>query len=89
MAWQDRLRALGEELISGKSTIDQYRARIEEVLAEAEREAAEREPARESRVHIPTSAALEAPSGEMTQIVGTREEETTPVPNGISEKLDN
>lgn len=43
-------------------------------------------PTTTKRVHIPASAALEAPSGEMTQIVG--QDETTPVRNPISEKLD-
>lgn len=74
MAWQDRFRALGEELTAGKITTGDYRERCEELLAEADRERAD-EPA---RVHIPASAAWEAPSGEMTQIVGARDD-TTPV----------
>jgi hypothetical protein len=74
MAWEDRLRALGEELIAGEITTGDYRERCEELLAEADRERTEQP----RRVHIPTSAAWEAPSGEMTQIVGTREE-TTPL----------
>jgi hypothetical protein len=75
MAWQDRFRALGEELTSGKITTGDYRERCEEILAEADREAGEDEP---RRVHIPVSAAREAPSGEMTQIVGARDD-TTPL----------
>ena len=78
MAWQDRFRALGDELTSGKITTDEYRTRSEEILEEADREAAAPE-----RVHIPASAAWESPSGEMTQIVGTRDE-TMPVDNQLA-----
>jgi hypothetical protein len=80
MAWQDRFRALGEELTSGKITTGDYRERCEELLAEADRERADGR----TRVHIPASAAWEAPSGEMTQIVGTRDDTqpmSTPVSN--------
>ena len=73
MAWQDRFRALGEELTTGKITTGDYRERCEEILTEADLE-------RARRVHIPASAAWEMPSGEMTQIVGTRDD-TTPVTN--------
>jgi hypothetical protein len=75
MAWQDRFRALGDELVDGKITTGEYRERLGEILTEADKEAADRK-----RVHIPASAAWEAPSGEMTQIVGTRDD-TTPVTN--------
>ena len=78
MAWQERFRALGEQLTSGEIGTDEYRRLSEEVLAEADREAAETAPETEprERVHIPRSAAWEAPSGEMTQIVGTQDETT-------------
>jgi hypothetical protein len=88
MAWQDRFRALGDELTSGKITTDEYRERVEEILAKADQEvAATRDP---KKVHIPASAAREAPTGEMTQIVGNPDQ-TAPIgePGGdrISEKL--
>ncbi|MCT2586592.1 hypothetical protein [Actinophytocola gossypii] len=68
MGWQERFRELGEQLTSGQITTDEYRERSAAILAEADKEAA--------KVHIPRSAAWEAPSGEMTQIVGTRDETT-------------
>ncbi|OLF18349.1 hypothetical protein [Actinophytocola xanthii] len=74
MGWQDRFRELGEELTSGRITTDEYRRRSAEILAEADRES-ERE-AERKRVHIPRSAAWEAPSGEMTQLVGARDDTT-------------
>lgn len=40
----------------------------------------------DKRVHIPRSAAWEAPSGEMTQIVGTQDH-TTVVNTSIADKL--
>jgi hypothetical protein len=76
MAWQDRFRALGEELIAGTISTGEYRERLDGILAEAERR---------ERVHIPTSAALEAPTGEMTQIVGARDD-TTPL--GVGKRLE-
>lgn len=93
MAWQDRFRALGDELTSGKITTDEYRERVEDVLAEADREAAQT--TSPNKVHIPASAAREEPSGEMTQIVGNPDR-TAPIgepagePRGnrISEKLE-
>lgn len=91
MAWQDRFRALGDELTSGKITTDEYRERVEAILAEAEREAAEKTSPK--KVHIPASAAREAPTGEMTQIVGDPDstapigEPGEPGGNRISEKL--
>ena len=91
MSWQDRLRDLGERLVSGEITTARYRVESEAVLAEADREAAaETQPsppdksARE-QVPIPVSAAWEAPSGEMTQIVGTRDE-TTVVDDSLSDR---
>jgi hypothetical protein len=79
MGWQDRFRELGEELTSGRITTDEYRRRSADILAEADRET-ERETGEATgpreRVHIPRSAAWEAPSGEMTQLVGSREETT-------------
>jgi hypothetical protein len=98
MAWQDRFRALGDELTSGKITTGEYRERVEAILSvadrEADREAAEK--TRPKKVHIPASAAREAPTGEMTQIVGDPDS-TAPIvepggpsgPSGnrISEKL--
>jgi polyhydroxyalkanoate synthesis regulator phasin len=77
MGWQDRFRALGDELVDGKITTGEYRERLGEILAEADEE---KEEADRKRVHIPASAAWEEPSGEMTQIVGTRDD-TTPVAN--------
>ncbi len=82
MSWQDRLRELGERLVSGEITTAQYRTDSEEILAEADREAAaDTQPAppgttAKEKVPIPTSAAWEAPSGEMTQIVGVADETT-------------
>ncbi|TDV50900.1 hypothetical protein [Actinophytocola oryzae] len=93
MSWQERLRELGDQLVSGEVTTAQYRTRSEQILAEADREAADDtqpapppETGRE-KVPIPVSAAWEAPSGEMTQIVGTTDK-TTVVKNSIAEALD-
>jgi hypothetical protein len=90
MGWQERLRVLGEQLTSGEITTAEYRERSDEILAEADREAAaETQPAaekNEKKVHIPVSAAWEAPSGEMTQIVGT-DDKTTHVNDSITQKL--
>jgi hypothetical protein len=95
MGWQERFRELGEQLTAGQISTDEYRARSEVILAEADSEAASEAdseadseaaseavavtpPTRPTRqkVRIPRSAAWEAPSGEMTQIVGTRDETT-------------
>lgn len=94
MSWQDRLRTLGERLTSGEITTAEYRSQSEEILAEADREAAEETRPRQdsaegqaqAKVHIPKSAAWEAPSGEMTQIVGT-DEHTRVVNNSIADQL--
>lgn len=95
MGWQDRFRELGDLLMSGEITTDEYRTRSEEILAEADDEAAadtqptEAEPDEDrTRVRIPVSAAWEAPSGEMTQIVGTRDETTMVGSDTIGDKLD-
>jgi hypothetical protein len=92
MSWQDRLRDLGERLVSGEITTARYRTESEAILAEADQEAAaETQPsppeksARE-KVRIPVSAAWEAPSGEMTQIVGTSDK-TTVVDPTIADRL--
>jgi hypothetical protein len=88
MAWQDRFRALGDELTSGKISTDEYRERVEEVLTTADREAAEKTSPK--KVHIPASAAREAPTGEMTQIVGNPDDTAPigePVGDRIGEKL--
>jgi len=86
--WREQLRELGEKLASGEITTAEYRAASDGILADADREAAATTaPADTSagdntgtgRTHIPTSAAWEAPSGEMTQIVGTQDH-TTVVP---------
>ncbi|GAB3438429.1 hypothetical protein [Actinophytocola sediminis] len=75
MGWQEQFRELGERLTAGQISTDEYRARSAELLAQADREAAaSTQPAKP--VRIPRSAAWEAPSGEMTQIVGTRDETT-------------
>lgn len=93
MSWQDRLRDLGERLVSGEITTAQYRTMSEGILADADREAAAatqpappQQTGRE-QVPIPVSAAWEAPSGEMTQIVGTADE-TTVVNTSIADRLD-
>lgn len=92
MSWQERLRELGERLAAGEITTDDYRRSSEGILAEADAEtnaAAETqptEPAESPRVHIPRSAAWEAPSGEMTQIVGTQDH-TTVVNTSIADEL--
>lgn len=98
MGWQEDLKLLGEQVTSGEITTAEYRERSDSVLAEADREAAElaaaatapteapKEPER-PKPHIPVSAAWEAPSGEMTQIVGTQDN-TTLVTNSIADKLD-
>jgi hypothetical protein len=93
MSWQVRLRELGERLTSGEITTDDYRKLSEGILAEADAEKdAETdalpaaETTAEKRVHIPRSAAWEAPSGEMTQIVGTQDH-TTVVNASITDKL--
>lgn len=94
MSWQDRLRELGERLVSGEITTARYRTESEELLAEADREAAANtqpappEKTAREKVPIPASAAWEAPSGEMTQIVG-RDDETKTVPqDSIASRLD-
>jgi hypothetical protein len=92
MSWQDRLRELGERLVAGDITTAQYRTESETILAEADKEAAaETQPSPteksvKEKVRIPVSAAWEAPSGEMTQIVGTRDE-TTVVDTSIADRL--
>lgn len=93
MTWQDRLRDLGERLVSGEITTTEYRTESEGILAEADREAAaDTQPAppgktTREKVPIPVSAAWEAPSGEMTQIVGTQDP-TTVVNASIADKLE-
>lgn len=96
MGWQEDLKQLGEQLTSGEITTDEYRERSNAVLAEADREAAElaaaetaptEAPEPRPKAHIPVSAAWEAPSGEMTQIVGTQDN-TTLVTNSIADKLE-
>jgi hypothetical protein len=91
MSWQDRLRELGERLTSGAITTAEYREQSEEILAEADREAAEETQPTTSieppKVRIPMSAAWEAPSGEMTQIVGT-DDRTSVVNTSIADQLD-
>lgn len=118
MSWQERLRDLGERLAAGEISTNDYRRTSEEILAEADAEAAadtqpaetppaetppaETPPAETApagaetpptdeqsddkpKVHIPVSAAWEAPSGEMTQIVGTQDK-TTVVNTSIADK---
>jgi hypothetical protein len=94
MSWQERLRDLGEQLTEGQITTDDYRRLSEEILAEADAEAAAetqptetQPPGEKPKVHIPVSAAWEAPSGEMTQIVGTQDK-TTVVNTSIADKLE-
>jgi hypothetical protein len=93
MSWQDRLRDLGERLVSGEITTARYRTESEVILAEADQEAAAAtlptppDETGRDKVPIPVSAAWEAPSGEMTQIVG-RDDETTVVKTSLAELLD-
>jgi hypothetical protein len=93
MSWQERLRDLGERLVSGEITTARYRTESEAILAEADREAAaETQPSPQEKtprekVPIPVSAAWEAPSGEMTQIVGTEDKTTTVQSDSISDRL--
>ncbi|MFL6119758.1 hypothetical protein [Actinophytocola sp.] len=93
MSWQDRLRDLGERLVSGEITTTRYRTESEQILAEADREAAAAtlptppDKTGREKVPIPASAAWEAPSGEMTQIVG-RDDETSVVNASLAERLD-
>ena len=74
MSWQERLRDLGERLTSGEITTNESRTLSEGILADADAEAVAQ--AEKAKVHIPVSAAWEAPSGEMTQIVGTQDRTT-------------
>jgi hypothetical protein len=79
MGWQERLLDLGGRLTAGEITTDDYRRLSEAILAEADSEAAAQTRAaaeEKASVRIPRSAAWEAPSGEMTQIVGTADETT-------------
>ncbi|MFC4854814.1 hypothetical protein [Actinophytocola glycyrrhizae] len=86
MSWQERLRDLGDRLTSGEITTNDYRRLSEEILAEADAAAAAAaQPEEKPKVHIPVSAAWEAPSGEMTQIVGTQDR-TTVVNTSIADK---
>jgi hypothetical protein len=93
MSWQERLRDLGDQLTEGRITTSDYRRLSEEILAEADAEAEaaadtqSTEAAGKAKVHIPRSAAWEAPSGEMTQIVGTQDK-TTVVDASIADKLE-
>lgn len=92
MSWQDRLRDLGERLVSGQVTTAQYRTESEDILAEADAAADAEQPAPPERtprekVPIPTSVAWEAPTGEMTQRVGMADE-TTVLDGGIADRLD-
>ncbi|MFI7674807.1 hypothetical protein [Actinophytocola sp. NPDC049390] len=88
MSWQERLRDLGDKLARGEITTADYRKVSEAILAEADAEAAADTQATDRpRVHIPRSAAWEAPSGEMTQIVGTQDA-TTLVNPSISDLSD-
>jgi hypothetical protein len=104
MRWQDQLRELADRLAAGEIGTVEYRRRSEELLAEADLEAAaatqpttaiqhpKAEPKQdgeqaEPKVSIPKSAAWEAPSGEMTQIVGT-DDRTSVVNTSISDQLD-
>lgn len=88
MGWQERLRELGERLTAGEITTGDYRRISEGILAEADAEAAAEVAASKGvgKVHIPVSAAWEAPSGEMTQIVGT-EDRTTVVRASLADEL--
>ncbi len=100
MSWQDQLRELADRLTAGEITTTEYRERSEELLAAADLEAAaatqpttaiqhpkaEKEKT-DNKVTIPRSAAWEAPSGEMTQIVGT-DDRTSVVNTAVADQLD-
>ena len=99
MSWQDQLRELADRLAAGEITTTEYRERSEELLATADLEAAaatqpttaiqhpkaEKRP--DAKITIPASAAWQAPSGEMTQIVGT-DDRTSVVNASIADQLD-
>ncbi len=91
MSWQDQLRELADRLTAGEISTAEYRQRSEELLSEADREAAAATQPTTSieppKVRIPKSAAWEAPSGEMTQIVGT-DDRTSVVNTSIGDQLD-
>jgi hypothetical protein len=77
MDWQDELRNLDTKLSDGTISPTEYRKLRDQVLAEASSGGPVHRPvgpqqhdeAEQQRVHIPASAAAEAPSGEMTQVV--------------------
>lgn len=88
MDWQERLRRLDGRLAAEEISMAEYRKLRDEILAEASG-GTPRSPAKvasdhawtatnpgaDPRVPIPISAALDAPSGEMTQVV--RDDEPT------------
>ncbi|TDQ05094.1 SHOCT domain-containing protein [Labedaea rhizosphaerae] len=76
MDWQDELRTLDGKLTEGEISQAEYRKLRDQVLAEASSGGPVHRPVgpeHHDRVHIPSSAAEEAPSGEMTQVISTEE----------------
>jgi hypothetical protein len=76
MDWQDELRALDGRLAEGQLSQAEYRKLRDQVLAEASSGGPVHRPAgpeHHDRVHIPSSAAEEAPLGEMTQVISADE----------------
>jgi hypothetical protein len=72
MDWQDELRTLDSKLTEGQLSQAEYRKLRDQVLAEASSGGPVHRPVgpeHHDRVHIPSSAADEAPSGEMTQVI--------------------
>jgi hypothetical protein len=101
MDWQQKLRRLDAKLANGELSMAEYRKLRDETLAEASSVGPAAQEAASSdlrwqaanpggqpapRVHIPASAAGEAPSGEMTQRVVT-DDPTTAVPLLVETEL--
>lgn len=76
MDWQDELRTLDSRLAEGQLSQAEYRKLRDQVLAEASSGGPVHRPVgpeHHDRVHIPSSAAEEAPLGEMTQVISADE----------------
>lgn len=89
MDWQDELRTLDSRLTEGKISQAEYRKLRDQVLAEASSGGPAPRPVgpeHHDRVHIPSSAADEEPSGEMTQVISGEQavdEMHTPEPGQV------
>jgi hypothetical protein len=76
MDWQDELRTLDSRLAEGQLSQAEYRKLRDQVLAEASSGGPVHRPVgpeHHDRLHIPSSAAEEAPLGEMTQVISADE----------------